>query len=127
MNAIAHQNGPREAWRAGVETRMLVSARHGATQLCIFEQWVAPGAGAPTHVHPVEEVLTVREGQAEMWMGEERIIVSAGQSLIVPAGRWHGFRNCGDVTLHLHAVLASAVFEAMMEGASEVTRRWDTP
>jgi mannose-6-phosphate isomerase-like protein (cupin superfamily) len=127
MNAIAHQNSPREAWRPGVETRLLVAARHGATQLCVFEQWVAPGAGAPTHSHPVEEVLTVREGRAEMWMGEERIIVSAGQSLIVPAGHWHGFRNCGDVTLHLHAVLASAVFEAMMEGATEMTRRWDTP
>jgi quercetin dioxygenase-like cupin family protein len=127
MNAIAHQNSPREAWRPGVETRLLVAARHGATQLCVFEQWVAPGAGAPTHSHPVEEVLTVREGRAEMWMGEERIIVSAGQSLIVPAGRWHGFRNCGDGTLHLHAVLASAVFEAMMEGATEMTRRWDTP
>jgi mannose-6-phosphate isomerase-like protein (cupin superfamily) len=69
----------------------------------------------------------VREGQAEMWMGEERIIVSVGQSLIVPAGRWHGFRNCGDVTLHVHAVLASASFEAVREGTKEVTRRWDAP
>jgi len=33
---------------------------------CIFEQWIAPGAGAPTHSHPVEEVLTVRDGEAEM-------------------------------------------------------------
>ena len=59
-----------EQWRLGVETRMLVSARNGAAQLCVFEQWIAPGAGAPTHSHPVEEVLTVREGEAEMWMGE---------------------------------------------------------
>ena len=81
-------------------------------QLCIFEQWIAPGTGAPTHWHPVEEVLTVREGEAEMWMDEERIIVSAGQSLIVPAGRKHGFRNSGNVALHIHAVLASPVFEA---------------
>ena len=57
----------REAWRPGVETRMLVSAVNGAAQLCIFEQWVARG-GAPTHAHPVEEVLTVREGEAEMWI-----------------------------------------------------------
>ena len=61
-----------EQWRPGVETRMVVSAANGATQFCIFEQWVAPGAGAPTHSHPVEEVLTVREGEAEMWIGEQR-------------------------------------------------------
>jgi mannose-6-phosphate isomerase-like protein (cupin superfamily) len=115
---------PIEQWRAGVETRMLVSARNGATQLCMFEQWVAPGNGAPTHSHPVEEVLTVRAGEAEMWLDQERVIVKAGQSLIVPAGRAHGFRNCGNIMLHLHAVLASSVFEAMPEGATEPVRRW---
>jgi mannose-6-phosphate isomerase-like protein (cupin superfamily) len=117
-------NLPPEHWRPGVETRMVVSAGNGATQLCIFEQWVAPGLGAPTHSHPVEEVLTVRAGEAEMWIGEQRVTVPAGQSLIVPAGRMHGFRNSGSVTLHLHAVLASPIFEAMPEGATEMVRRW---
>ena len=119
------QDVPIEHWRPGVETRMLVSARNGATHLCMFEQWVAPGNGAPTHAHPVEEVLTVREGEAEMWIDQERMIVPAGQSLIVPAWRQHGFRNSGNATLHLHAVLASAIFEATPEGASEPVRRWD--
>jgi mannose-6-phosphate isomerase-like protein (cupin superfamily) len=114
-----------EHWRPGVETRMLVSARCGSTQLCIFEQWVAPGVGAPTHFHPVEEVLTVRDGEAEMWIDDERVVVQAGQSLIVPAGRKHGFRNSGHATLHLHAVLASPIFEATPEGATEVVRRWE--
>jgi mannose-6-phosphate isomerase-like protein (cupin superfamily) len=115
---------PPEHWRPGVETRMLVSAVNGAAQLCIFEQWVAPGIGAPTHSHPVEEVLTVREGEAEMWIDEQSLIVSVGQSLIVPSGRQHGFRNSGTGTLHLHAVLASPVFEATPQGEMEVVRRW---
>jgi mannose-6-phosphate isomerase-like protein (cupin superfamily) len=126
MKVVDIRDMPPEQWRPGVETCMLVSARNGAAQLCIFEQWVAPGLGAPTHSHPVEEVLSVREGEAEMWIDEQRVIVSAGQSLIVPAGRQHGFRNSGNVTLHLHAVLASAVFEATPEGAAEAVRRWDS-
>jgi mannose-6-phosphate isomerase-like protein (cupin superfamily) len=44
----------------------------------------------------------------------------------VPAGRSHGFRNFGNVTLHIHAVLASAVFEQMPEGGAEMVRRWTT-
>jgi quercetin dioxygenase-like cupin family protein len=120
MKIIDPQNIAAESWRQGVETRMVVSRVNGATQLCIFEQWVAPGHGAPTHFHPVEEVLTVRDGEAEMWLA----IVAAGQSLIVPAGRLHGFRNSGTTTLHIHAVLASPVFEATVEGAAEPTRRW---
>src|ERR1700738_3938844 len=123
MIVVDIRDMPPEQWRPGVETRMLVSASNGATQLCIFEQWIAPGTGAPTHSHPVEEVLTVCEGEAEMWMDEQRVIVSAGQSLIVPAGCKHGFRNSGNVTLHIHAVLASPVFEAITEGATEMGRR----
>ena len=116
---------PPEEWRPGVKTRMVTSARNGATALCIFEQWVDPGAGAPTHSHAVEEVLTVRAGEAEMWIGAERVTVTAGQSLLVLAGRKHGFRNSGTTTLHIHAVLASPVFEMLPEGASETTRRWE--
>jgi mannose-6-phosphate isomerase-like protein (cupin superfamily) len=125
MKLVIPENMPREAWRPGVETRMLVSAVNGAAQLCIFEQWVAPGTGAPTHTHPVEEVLTVREGEAEMWLDQQRVTVTAGQSLIVPAGRQHGFRNSGKVTLHLNAVLASPIFEATPEGAADAVRRWE--
>lgn len=124
MKPIDAESTPLETWRAGVETRMLVSAQNGATQLCLFEQWVAPGAGAPTHSHPVEEVLSVRAGEAEMWIEDRRFAVKAGQSLIVPAGRLHGFRNCGTSTLHLHATLASPIFEALPEGATEMVRRW---
>jgi quercetin dioxygenase-like cupin family protein len=116
---------PIEEWRPGVQTRMVTSARNGATALCIFEQWVAPGAGAPTHSHPVEEVLTVREGEAEIWVEGGSTTVAAGQSLIVPSGCKHGFRNVGTKTLHVHAVLASPIFEATPEGAREVTRRWE--
>jgi quercetin dioxygenase-like cupin family protein len=124
MKVINPQDLPPEAWRPGVETRMRVSARNGAARLCIFEQWVAPGTGAPTHSHPVEEVLTVLDGEADMWIDEEHMIVSTGQSLIVPAQRKHGFRNSGSATLHVHAVLASPIFEMTPEGTTETVRRW---
>jgi mannose-6-phosphate isomerase-like protein (cupin superfamily) len=126
VNIIDVRNSTPEHWRPGVETRMLVSAVHGSVQLCIFEQWVEPGNGAPTHFHPVEEVLTVRAGQAEMWIDDARVTVTEGQSLIVPAGRKHGFRNSGATTLHIHAVLASPIFESTPEDATEPVRRWES-
>jgi mannose-6-phosphate isomerase-like protein (cupin superfamily) len=124
MNICDPSESPVEHWRSGVETRMLFSAENGAASLCIFEQWVAPGNGAPTHAHPVEEVLTVYEGEADMWIGDHHVTAHAGQSLMIPAGLKHGFRNSGAGTLHIHAVLASAVFEATPEGQSEPVRRW---
>ena len=124
MDVIAHDKQRREPWRAGVETRMQVAAINGAAQLCIFEQWIQPGVGAPTHFHAVEEVLTVIAGEAEMWIEEEHAVLTAGQSLLVPAQRRHGFRNVGPGVLHIHAVLASRVFEATFDGAAEPVIRW---
>ena len=125
MKPIDPEDSVLENWRPGVQTRMLISAQNGADQLCIFEQWVAPGNGAPTHRHPVEEVLMVREGEADMWIEDDHVTVKAGQSLIIPAGRRHGFSNSGNATLHLQAVLASPIFEAIPDGATEVVRRWE--
>jgi quercetin dioxygenase-like cupin family protein len=124
MRIIDHASQPSEEWRPGVLTRMHVSAVTGSVQLCIFQQWCEPGKGAPTHLHAVEEVLTVLEGQAEFWLEDERRTVRAGQSMIVPAGRKHGFRNIGTGTLHTQAILAAPIFEAAFDDKNEASRRY---
>ena len=113
-----------EEWRKGVTTRMQVSAANGAAQLCIFEQWCEPGHGAPTHLHAVEEVLRVFEGQAEVWVGDNRATLKAGQLVVVPAGRKHGFSNSGTGTLRIQSTLAAPIFEAAYDDKRETPRRW---
>ncbi|MGE0240459.1 MAG: cupin domain-containing protein [Parvibaculaceae bacterium] len=124
MHIVTADAQPREEWRPGVETRMLMSALTGAKHLCIFEQWVAPAKGTPVHSHPVEEVLTVLAGEAAMWIDDRHAVLKAGQSLLVPAHRKHGFRNAGESLLHMHAVLSAPIFEALVEGQDEPVRRW---
>ncbi len=124
MQVLVQDAQPTEEWRPGVLTRMRASAANGAVQLCIFEQWCEPGKGAPTHLHAVEEVLAVLRGEAEIWVENETARVQAGQSVIVPAGRRHGFRNTGPDTLHVLATLASPIFEASFDDRTEVSRRW---
>ncbi len=127
MRIIDHGDHAREEWRAGVLTRMRVSALTGAAQLCVFEQWCDPGCGAPTHLHAVEEVLTVLAGQAEIWVDDQHAAVAAGQSVLVPAGRRHGFRNSGTDVLHILATLAAPIFEASFDDLGEIVRRWVPP
>jgi quercetin dioxygenase-like cupin family protein len=124
MDTIDHTSQPLDEWRTGVMTRMLVSALTGAEHLCVFEQFCDPGRGAPTHLHTVEEVLTVLDGEAEVWLDGGRATLSAGQSVVVPAGRKHGFQNTGLTTLHVRATLAAPIFEAWFDGETEVRRRW---
>jgi quercetin dioxygenase-like cupin family protein len=124
MRIIDHERQAREEWRPGVTTRMQVSAVTGSVQLCVFQQWCAPGKGAPTHLHAVEEILTVLDGEAEFWLEDERANLTKGQSILVPAGRKHGFRNTGTGTLHVQATLAAPIFEASFDDQKEVSRRW---
>jgi mannose-6-phosphate isomerase-like protein (cupin superfamily) len=124
MQVIDLNQQPREEWRQGVVTRMRTSALNGAGQLCIFEQWCEIGHGAPTHLHAVEEVLHVLDGQAEVWIGAARATLTSGQSVVVPAGRKHGFSNTGTSTLHIQSTLASPVFEAAYDDKRETPRRW---
>lgn len=124
MKIIDHNNQPREEWREGVTTLMRISAQTGAMQLTIFEQWCAPGLGAPTHRHSVEEVLSVIDGHAEIWTEDERADFSAGQSVVIPAGQRHGFRNSGQKVLHMQFTLAAPIFEGVYDGRDEPVRRW---
>jgi len=77
MRVIDLNHQAREEWRSGVLTRMRTSALNGAGQLCIFEQWCETGHGAPTHLHAVEEVLRVLDGEADVWIGDEHAKVTS--------------------------------------------------
>ena len=77
-----------------------------------------------SHLHAVEEVLCVREGQADVWIDDEHVTLTAGQLVIVPAGRKHGFSNIGETVLHIESTLAAPVFEAAYDDKRETPRRW---
>jgi mannose-6-phosphate isomerase-like protein (cupin superfamily) len=124
MNVLDHNNQPQEKWRDGVMTRMRVSALLGGHQLCIFDQFCDYGLGAPIHIHAVEEVLEVIDGRAEISLGNESAILTANQSIVIPAGMKHGFRNLEKTVLHVRATLASPIFEASYENSNEISRRW---
>lgn len=124
MDILDHASQPLEKWRDGVMTQMRVSATVQGRQLCIFEQFCEPGLGAPMHLHAVEEVLEVIEGTAEITLRDESRIVTANQSVLIPAGARHGFRNVGTGTLHVRATLAAAIFEASYDDRNELSRRY---
>ena len=124
MPVVDLNRQPQEEWRPGVKTRMSVSAANGAAQLCLFEQWCEIGHGAPTHLHAVEEVLHVLDGEADVWVGATHATLKAGQLMLVPAGVKHGFSNCGSGMLHIQSTLAAPVFEAAYDDKRETPRRY---
>ena len=124
MNVLIHDGQPVEKWRDGVMTRMRMSVLLGGRQLCIFDQFCDFDLGAPIHLHAVEEVLEVIDGRAEISLDGDTAIVEANQSVLIPAGIKHGFRNLDKKILHVRATLAAPIFEASYENSNEISRRW---
>ena len=87
---------------------------------------VTLSTGVPVDIFTggVVEYRAVPEDMRALIRAAIHEVAQAGQAVIVPPGRKHGFHNCGTVTLHIHAILAAPIFEAMPEGATEMTRRW---
>jgi quercetin dioxygenase-like cupin family protein len=56
----------------------------------------APGAVAPRHSHPGEEIVYVIEGSLEYQVdGRPAVTLHAGEVLFVPAGAIHAAKNVG--------------------------------
>ena len=100
---------PPVAWRAGVQTRLHRTPSVRPTGICVIEQWSDPGVGAPTHRHAnAEELIIVVDGSAEFRLEDDRVELTAGESILLPAASRHGFSNSGDGVLHTVAVFDTA-------------------
>jgi quercetin dioxygenase-like cupin family protein len=109
MSIVEHRSCPWVPGSAGHGSRIqAVADPTGAVAgLALHNQECDPGVGAASHTHDFEEVITVVEGTAEVWLGEERQIIGPGTTVFIPAGVVHGFVNAGTGLLKLQFVIAS--------------------
>ena len=87
-------------------------------ELFRFSEVALPGAYAPAlHVHPLqEERFEVIRGSVEFVMGTQKIVCRPGESVVVPAGVAHTFKNAADGE--------SEMFAEYRPGLPEPSRRF---
>src|SRR2546423_6229697 len=73
--------------------------RHGGSDVSFFVTNAAPGSGPKLHTHPYSEVFVVQEGEATFTAGDEEVVVTGGQVVVVPPETPHRFENTGEETL----------------------------
>jgi quercetin dioxygenase-like cupin family protein len=67
----------------------------------LVEMWVEPGGGVPPHVHPsMEERFEVLSGELSLLSGRKWQTATAGETVVVPAGTRHAYRNRGTEPAH---------------------------
>ncbi|WP_254766085.1 cupin domain-containing protein [Salinilacihabitans rarus] len=80
----------------GLRKGVLIGDEHGAPTFAIRRFTLEPGAEVPRHVNEVEHEQYVLEGEYVVGIGDEEYEVRAGDSLLIPAGTVHWYRNAGD-------------------------------
>jgi quercetin dioxygenase-like cupin family protein len=85
----------------GLEKGVLVGPEDGAPNFAIRRFTLAPGAEVPKHTNAVEHEQHVLAGEYVVGIDDgsgdpEEHVVGAGDSLLVPAGVVHWYRNEGD-------------------------------
>ncbi|MBV8945517.1 MAG: cupin domain-containing protein [Solirubrobacterales bacterium] len=66
-------------------------------ELLAIDLTLTPEGHVPgTHVHPEEERFEVRSGKMKFKLGLKTIIAGPGETVLVPAGKRHRFKNAGD-------------------------------
>src|SRR3546814_8911131 len=79
---------------------------------------LAPGAAAPRHSHPGEELVYVVEGVLEYQLdGKPPVTLQAGDGLFIPSGGVHAVKNVGSGKA---AELATYIQERSEEHTSEL-------
>jgi quercetin dioxygenase-like cupin family protein len=80
----------------GLSKGVLVGAEDGAPNFAMRRFVLEAGAAVPRHTNEVEHVQHVLEGEYVVGVEGEEHAVSEGDSLLVPAGAVHWYRNEGD-------------------------------
>jgi mannose-6-phosphate isomerase-like protein (cupin superfamily) len=91
---------PRLSRGDGLTSAVLHSARTAAeTDLTVTWVEVEPGARQVRHSHDPEQVYVVVAGEGEMFVGDDRRPVAAGDLVYVPPNTDHGIENTGETVL----------------------------
>src|SRR5258708_28993271 len=79
----------------GMVAGSLATPRRGASEVTVIRQRQEPGTTLTLHYHHHEEVIVQVAGTVTALVGDERVEVAPGDTLIVPAHTLHQIENTG--------------------------------
>jgi quercetin dioxygenase-like cupin family protein len=80
----------------GMSKGVLIDEERGAPNFAIRRFELEPGASVPEHTNEVEHEQYVLSGEYVVGIEDEEYTISEGDSLLIPAGVVHWYRNESD-------------------------------
>ena len=105
-------------WGPGDQITFLITGEQTGGAFFMAEVSVPPGGGPPPHIHRREdETFYLQQGTLTIEAGGKTLIASPGDSVHLPRGVVHSFRNTGRVDAKFLMVVTPAGLEKFFEEA----------
>lgn len=99
--------------RVKVNFPFFLGTGNSSTAVVYFE--LEPGHRLATHTDSAEEILLCLQGTAEVYVGDEKGYLSAGEIAVVPTMAPHGARNAGEEKVRVVGFFSSNVVVATFD------------
>lgn len=84
-------------WLYGSRMSILANAATTNGQYDLVEEYILPGSQTPPHLHTrYSQHMYVLEGEVTVWAGDQKVVMNAGESLLIPIGTPHMVAVFGD-------------------------------
>jgi quercetin dioxygenase-like cupin family protein len=104
-------------------SRLNIVADHTTTggQYDLIEGYFPPGTQNPPHRHThYSEQLYVLEGEFTVWAGENKVLLNAGESFLIPAGTSHVVAALSDQPARGPVIAAPSAFARLIAAVGTV-------
>lgn len=108
---------------------LTILADHTTTggQYDLVEGYFPPGTQTPLHCHTrYAEQLYVIEGEFTVWLGEKKVVLSTGETFLIPVGTPHVVAALSDRPAHGLVIAAPSAF-ARLIAATGTLSKIETP
>ncbi|HEY9623942.1 MAG TPA: cupin domain-containing protein [Crinalium sp.] len=102
-------------WLFGAQLRIVADHSTTEGQYDLIEGRFLPGTQTPLHRHTrYSEQLYVLEGQLTVWAAENRVVLAAGENVLIPAGTPHTIGVFNNSPVHALVIAAPSSFARLI-------------
>lgn len=123
---VIHQAAPAATAIPGIAHATWAGADHGLSQLSVWRQTLAPGAGTPMHGHGCDEVVLCESGHGEVEVDGRVQAFGPRTTLTLPRGTTHRIVNTGAEPLEIVGLFGASPVPTWLPGGVEMALPWRT-
>lgn len=114
-------------WLFGTRASIIADHTTTAGKYDLVEAYFPPGTQTPLHRHTgYSEHLYILEGELTIWAGENKAVLSTGESYLIPVGTPHVATVLNDKPVRILVVAAPSGLARLITAAGTLTQE-ETP